>query len=83
MSRLYRVYRDTWGIPHLRADDPYELAFAQGRVTALDRAWQIEVERRRATGTSAAVLGPEAVPWDRFARQVRLADTAQRCLRAS
>ncbi|GGO22327.1 antibiotic transporter [Microbispora rosea subsp. aerata] len=77
-----RVYRDDWGIPHLRADDPYELAFAQGRVTALDRAWQIEVERRRATGTSAAVLGPDAVPWDRFARQVRLADTAQRCLHA-
>ncbi|WP_169949121.1 penicillin acylase family protein [Microbispora sp. H11081] len=79
---MSRLYRDAWGIPHLRADDPYELAFAQGRVTALDRAWQIEVERRRATGTSAEVLGPEAVPWDRFARQVRLADTAQRCLRA-
>ncbi|WP_169983903.1 penicillin acylase family protein [Microbispora sp. H10836] len=76
------VYRDAFGIPHLRADDPYELAFAQGRVTALDRAWQIEVERRRATGTSAAVLGPDAVPWDRFARQARLADTAERCLHA-
>ncbi|MEU7915959.1 penicillin acylase family protein [Microbispora bryophytorum] len=76
------VYRDAWGIPHLRAGDPYELAFAQGRVTALDRAWQIEVERRRATGTSAAVLGPGAVPWDRFARQARLADTAERCLHA-
>ncbi|MFG1860971.1 penicillin acylase family protein [Microbispora bryophytorum] len=76
------VYRDAWGIPHLRAGDPYELAFAQGRVTALDRAWQIEVERRRATGTSAAVLGPDAVPWDRFARQARLADTAERCLHA-
>ncbi|MBB2745242.1 UNVERIFIED_ORG: penicillin amidase [Microbispora rosea subsp. rosea] len=79
---MNRVYRDAWGIPHLRAGDPYELAFAQGRVTALDRAWQIEVERRRATGTSAAILGPDAVPWDRFARQARLADTAERCLHA-
>ncbi|XVQ85972.1 penicillin acylase family protein [Microbispora siamensis] len=79
---MTRLYRDAWGIPHLRAGDPYELAFAQGRVTALDRAWQIEVERRRATGTSAAVLGPDAVPWDRFARQARLADTAERCLHA-
>lgn len=76
------LYRDAWGIPHLRAGDPYELAFAQGRVTAIDRAWQIEVERRRATGTSAAILGPDAVAWDRFARQARLADTAERCLRA-
>ncbi|MFI7037827.1 penicillin acylase family protein [Microbispora rosea] len=79
---MSRLYRDAWGIPHLRAGDPYELAFAQGRVTALDRAWQIEVERRRATGTSAAILGPDAVAWDRFARQARLADTAERCLHA-
>ncbi|MEV4322798.1 penicillin acylase family protein [Microbispora rosea] len=79
---MSRLYRDAWGIPHLRASDPYELAFAQGRVTALDRAWQIEVERRRATGTSAAILGPDAVAWDRFARQARLADTAERCLHA-
>ncbi|MEV1199532.1 penicillin acylase family protein [Microbispora rosea] len=79
---MSRLYRDAWGIPHLRAGDPYELALAQGRVTALDRAWQIEVERRRATGTSAAILGPDAVAWDRFARQARLADTAERCLHA-
>ncbi|MEV5437202.1 penicillin acylase family protein [Streptomyces sp. NPDC052682] len=73
------IYRDAWGIPHLRADSPAELARAQGRVTALDRAWQLEVERHRAQGTSAAFLGPEALPWDRFARRARLADTARRC----
>lgn len=74
-----RVFRDRWGIPHLQADDPDELAFAQGRVTAYDRAWQIEVERQRSLGASAAFLGAEAVSWDRFARQARLADTARRC----
>ncbi|CAL9286241.1 penicillin acylase family protein [Streptomyces sp. SudanB25_2051] len=74
------VYRDPWGIPHLRADDPRELAYAQGRVTARDRAWQLEVERHRAQGTTAAFLGPDAVEWDVFARRVRLADTARRCL---
>ncbi|MER7456844.1 penicillin acylase family protein [Micromonospora sp. NPDC126480] len=73
------VHRDRWGVPHLRADDPGELAFAQGRVTAYDRAWQIEVERHRSLGTSAAFLGAEALPWDRFARQARLDDTARRC----
>ncbi|MEU5551122.1 MULTISPECIES: penicillin acylase family protein [unclassified Micromonospora] len=74
-----RRYRDRYGIPHLRADDPGSLAYAQGRVTALDRAWQIEVERHRSQGSSAAFLGPDALAWDRFARQVRLADTARRC----
>ncbi|HEY9369483.1 penicillin acylase family protein [Streptomyces sp.] len=75
----FEVYRDAWGIPHLRASDPRELAFAQGRVTAVDRAWQLEVERHRALGGSAAFLGPEAVDWDVFARRARLADTARRC----
>lgn len=77
-----RIYRDTWGIPHLRADSADELARAQGRVTARDRAWQLEVERHRAQGTSAAFLGADALPWDLFARRVRLDDTARRCLAA-
>ncbi|UUU23340.1 penicillin acylase family protein [Streptomyces sp. DSM 40750] len=73
------TYRDAWGIPHLRAADARELARAQGRVTALDRAWQLEVERHRVQGTSAAFLGADALGWDRFARRARLADTARRC----
>ncbi|MER5473157.1 penicillin acylase family protein [Streptomyces sp. NPDC002685] len=73
------IYRDSWGIPHLRADTARELAHAQGRVTAQDRAWQLEVERHRSQGTSAAFLGAESVGWDRFARQARLDDTARRC----
>lgn len=76
------IYRDAWGIPHLRADSTVELARAQGRVTALDRAWQLEVERHRAQGTSASFLGPQALPWDRFVRRARLDDTARRCFAA-
>ncbi|MGK5498474.1 penicillin acylase family protein [Streptomyces sp. URMC 125] len=74
------TYRDGWGVPHLRADSADELARAQGRNAAVDRAWQIEVERHRARGTTAAFLGPAAVPWDRFARQACLEDTARRCM---
>ncbi|WP_329411509.1 penicillin acylase family protein [Streptomyces sp. NBC_00704] len=73
------IYRDAWGVPHLRADGPLELARLQGLVTARDRAWQLEVERHRAQGTSAAFLGPDALPWDVFARRARLDDTARRC----
>ncbi|MFJ3778651.1 penicillin acylase family protein [Streptomyces sp. NPDC090075] len=76
------TYRDAWGIPHLRAADASELARAQGRVTAHDRAWQLEVERHRAQGTSASFLGSPAVAWDVFARRARLADTARRCFEA-
>ncbi|MFB9738089.1 penicillin acylase family protein [Streptomyces thermocoprophilus] len=73
------IHRDAWGIPHLRADDALSLAHAQGLVTARDRAWQLEIERHRLQGTTAAFLGPDHLPWDRFARRARLADTARRC----
>ncbi|MBO4256322.1 penicillin acylase family protein, partial [Streptomyces griseorubiginosus] len=73
------IHRDAWGIPHLRAGGVRDLARAQGVVTARDRAWQLEVERHRAQGTSASFLGPEALPWDVFARRARLDDTARRC----
>ncbi|MFB8771912.1 penicillin acylase family protein [Streptomyces broussonetiae] len=76
------IYRDAWGIPHLRASGPTALARAQGRVTALDRAWQLEVERHRVQGTSASFLGTDALTWDVFARRTRLADTAGRCFDA-
>ncbi|MFF7355183.1 penicillin acylase family protein [Streptomyces filipinensis] len=76
------TYRDTWGIPHLRASGARELARAQGRVTALDRAWQLEVERHRSQGTSASFLGADALSWDVLARRARLDDTARRCFAA-
>ncbi|MEV6290273.1 penicillin acylase family protein [Streptomyces sp. NPDC051896] len=76
------TYRDAWGIPHLRASSTLELARAQGRVTALDRAWQLEVERHRSQGTSAAFLGAGALSWDVLARRARLDDTARRCFAA-
>ncbi|GAA2227414.1 GNAT family N-acetyltransferase [Streptomyces nogalater] len=76
------IYRDAWGVPHLRASDARQLAHAQGLVTAHDRAWQLEVERHRAQGTSASFLGAEALSWDIFARRARLADTARRCFTA-
>ncbi|MGW0610228.1 penicillin acylase family protein [Streptomyces sp. NPDC002788] len=73
------IYRDVWGVPHLRAGSAAELAYTQGLVTARDRAWQLEVERHRAQGTSASFLGESALAWDRFARRARLDDTARRC----
>lgn len=75
----YELFRDDWGIPHLRAADAFALARAQGHATALDRAWQLETERHRVLGTSASHLGAEAVDWDRFVRRARIADTARRC----
>lgn len=61
------------------ADSVLDLAFLQGRTAARDRAWQIEVGRRRSEGRLAEWIGAAEVGWDRFARRVRLDDTARRC----
>ncbi|MBF5029817.1 penicillin acylase family protein [Micromonospora sp. ANENR4] len=76
---MTHVDRDQWGVPQLWAGDVDALARLQGRVAALDRAWQLSVERWRAEGRLAAHVGPAELAWDRFARRVRLDDTARRC----
>ncbi|MEI5672665.1 MULTISPECIES: penicillin acylase family protein [unclassified Nocardioides] len=73
-----RIFRDAQGVPHVRASSVADLAFAQGEVTARDRAWQLEFLRRRATGTTAAAFGPHALAWDRLARRTTIAATARR-----
>ena len=54
---MARIYRDAYGVPHIRATDVLDLAHGQGWATARDRSWQLEYQRRRATGTAAEVLG--------------------------
>jgi penicillin amidase len=75
---MARTYRDTYGVPHVRATDVLDLARGQGHAVGRDRAWQLEWLRRRATGTTAGVLGDAGQAWDRFAGNVRILDTARR-----
>ena len=75
---MARIYRDAYGVPHVRATTVLDLARAQGEVVARDRAWQLEWLRRRATGTTAEIFGVDGLPWDRLARRSLLVDTARR-----
>ncbi|GAA4818107.1 penicillin acylase family protein [Nocardioides caeni] len=72
------ITRDRWGIPTVVAGSLLEVARAQGRAMAADRAGQLELERRRAEGTCAEVYGAAALEWDVFARRAQLVRTAQR-----
>lgn len=82
-ARLRRgatVVRDAWGIPHIRADDEYDLFFAQGHASAQDRLWQMDHDRLRALGRAAEQLGAGAVATDRLMRRRRLDAAARRDL---
>ncbi|MES3036233.1 MAG: penicillin acylase family protein [Gemmatimonadota bacterium] len=62
------VRRDRWGVPHIYATNQRDLFYAQGFVAAQDRLFQMEMWRRAGEGRLAEVLGPTAIPRDRFAR---------------
>jgi len=62
------VYRDRWGVPHIYADNAEDLFFAQGYVTAQDRLWHMEFNRRVASGTLSEILGEATLDTDRFIR---------------
>ncbi len=62
------VIRDRFGVPHIYADTPEDLFFAQGFVHAQDRFFQMEFWRRIGQGRLAELFGPSALAQDRFIR---------------
>jgi len=62
------VYRDSWGIPHIYADNSHDLFFAQGYVHAQDRFWQMEFWRRIGSGRLSEIFGEGTLDIDRFTR---------------
>ena len=62
---------DRWGIPHIYAKSQHDLFFAQGYNAARDRLFQLEIWRRRVTGTMAEIQGPKALDRDIGARLLR------------
>lgn len=76
------VVRDRWGVPHLFGESESDLAFAQGWVHAQDRLWQMQFNRRVASGRMAEVLGAPLVDTDRYLRTLGLRRAAERDARA-
>ena len=65
------ILTDRWGIAHIYAKNQHDLFFAQGYNAARDRLFQLEIWRRRVTGTMAEVQGPKALERDIGARLLR------------
>ena len=71
------ILRDTYGVPHVRAGSLHDAFLAQGFVTAQDRLWQMECDRRRAYGRWAELVGASGVATDKSARRVNLGASAR------
>jgi len=66
------VYRDRYGIPHIYARSTEDAYYALGYLHATDRLFQMELFRRRASGTLAEIFGKSALEEDIFIRQLGL-----------
>lgn len=62
------VFRDSYSVPHIFAQNEADLWRAAGYVAAQDRLWQMDFSRRIVRGTLAEIFGPEALPKDKFLR---------------
>lgn len=77
LSAPVDVFRDLWGIPHIRAGNERDLFFAQGFVTAQDRLWHMDADRFRALGRWSECVGERAVDQDRLLRSAGMGRTAK------
>jgi penicillin G amidase len=76
------IVRDTNHIAHIEARNEHDVFFLQGWVHAEDRLFQMDYERRVASGTVAELLGAAALETDVTLRTLGLRRAAQQSLPA-
>ena len=78
LDSTVEVRRDGQGIPTILASNERDATFALGFLHAQDRLWQMEFNRRLAAGRLSELLGPAALPTDKFLRTLGVRRAAQR-----
>lgn len=69
---------DQADIPHIKAKSQADAYFALGYLHASERSWQMEMNRRIASGRLSEILGNDTVKIDRFVRTLGIKRAAER-----
>ncbi|WP_062308212.1 penicillin acylase family protein [Polynucleobacter sinensis] len=69
---------DESDIPHIEAKTSNDALFALGYLHASERSWQMEINRRLASGRLSEILGKETVAIDRFVRTLGIKHAAEK-----
>jgi penicillin amidase len=72
LSAPVSVIRDTYGIPHIKAQSSLDGFRALGFVVASERLFQMEIQRRLANGELAEIFGPKLLSSDKLFRTLGL-----------
>jgi penicillin amidase len=77
------VYFDSYGVPHIYAQNAHDAYMAFGYLQMQDRYFQMEMMRRVANGRLSELLGKELVPTDKFFRSLGLKQAVERTMKTS
>ncbi len=69
---------DESDIPHIKAKTTTDAVFALGYLHATERSWQMEINRRLASGRLSEVLGKDTLKIDRFIRTLGIKHAAEK-----
>jgi penicillin amidase len=61
---------DDTGVPHIFANNDFDLFYAQGYITARDRLWQMDLQTRAASGRLSEILGRVTLEMDLQSRRL-------------
>ena len=72
------ITRDSFGIPHVKAESEHDAFFGQGFATAQDRLWHMDYDRARAYGRWAEFIGADGVDHDLMMRRFQIRASVER-----
>lgn len=75
-----RIVLDERGVPHVFAENDYDLYFVQGYLTAKDRLWQMEFQTHAAAGRVSEIVGEKALEFDLEQRRIGMNWSAERAM---
>jgi penicillin amidase len=78
LRQKVNIHWDTYGVPHVYAQDKHDLYYSLGYVHAQDRLWQMTVSQMAAQGRFAEFLGKELLPLDIMQRTIGFWRMAQK-----
>lgn len=72
LNEEVKVYRDSFAIPHIYANNEEDLYRSVGYLMAQDRLWQMDLLRRVTQGRLSEIFGEDMVDADLFLRALRI-----------
>lgn len=74
------IFYDDRDVPHVFAENDFDMFLAQGYVTARDRLWQMDFISYASAGRLSEILGQDYLEYDRLQRRLGMLSSAKKAL---